>query len=67
LAPTLVDYVIVHELAHIYEPNHTPDFWVRVERALPNFQLAKDELARVGSGVRLGDDPQRLDRARDPV
>jgi hypothetical protein len=55
LAPTLVDYVIVHELAHIHEPNHTPEFWIRVERALPNFQVAKDELARVGSGLWLGE------------
>jgi predicted metal-dependent hydrolase len=54
LTPTLVDYVIIHELAHIYEPNHTPEFWVRVERALPSFQLAKDELARVGSSLWLG-------------
>ena len=55
LRPALVDYVIVHELAHIHEPNHTPRFWGRVERAMPNFQRAKEELARVGSGLWLGD------------
>ena len=55
LAPRLVDYVIVHELAHIHEPNHTPEFWIRVERALPQFQQAKDELARVGGGLWLGE------------
>jgi predicted metal-dependent hydrolase len=54
LPPTLVDYVIVHELAHVHEPNHTPDFWLRVERALPTFQAAKLDLARVGSGLWLG-------------
>ena len=54
LPPTLVDYVIVHELAHIHEPNHTPQFWLRVERALQTFQAAKMELARVGSGLWLG-------------
>ena len=54
LPPTLVDYVIVHELAHIHEPNHTPDFWVRVERALPKYPDAKSELARMGSGLWLG-------------
>ena len=42
LAPTLVDYVIVHELAHIDEPSHTKAFWNRVERAMPGFQHAKD-------------------------
>jgi predicted metal-dependent hydrolase len=55
LKPTLVDYVIVHELAHILETNHTPGFWSRVERAMPSFQLAKEELARVGSGLWLGE------------
>lgn len=55
LPPTLVDYVIVHELAHVLEPNHTPAFWLRVERALPTFQAAKVDLARIGSGLWLGD------------
>jgi len=54
LMPPLVDYVIVHELAHIPEPNHTPEVWARVERALPKFLLAKEELARVGSELWLG-------------
>jgi predicted metal-dependent hydrolase len=55
LPPNLVDYVIVHELAHIIEPNHTPAFWIRVERAMPTFQLAKHQLARIGSGLWLGE------------
>jgi predicted metal-dependent hydrolase len=55
LPPTAVDYVIVHELAHIVEPNHTPAFWIRVERAMPTFQLAKHQLARIGSGLWLGE------------
>ena len=48
--------MIVHELAHVHEPNHTPEFWLRVERAMPTFQAAKLELARVGSKLWLGDD-----------
>lgn len=55
LPPTLVDYVIVHELAHVHESNHTPEFWLRVERALPTFRSEKLELARVGSRLWLGD------------
>jgi predicted metal-dependent hydrolase len=54
LPPTLVDYVIVHELAHVLEPNHTAEFWLRVERALPTFEAAKLELARAGSALWLG-------------
>ncbi len=56
LPPTLLDYVIVHELAHVHAPNHTPEFWLRVERAMPTYQAAKLELARVGSKLWLGDD-----------
>lgn len=56
LPPTLVDYVIVHELAHVHEANHSPEFWIRVERALPTFESAKVELARVGSLLWLGDE-----------
>lgn len=55
LPPMLVDYVIVHELAHIEEPNHTKAFWSRVERAMPAFERAKHELARIGSGLWLGE------------
>jgi predicted metal-dependent hydrolase len=55
LSPTLVDYVIVHELAHMAEPNHSTDFWLRVERALPTFLATKTELARIGGRVWLGD------------
>lgn len=55
LPPSLVDYVIVHELAHIDEPNHSPAFWSRVERAMPTFERAKDHLAHLGTRLWLGD------------
>ena len=48
LPATIVDYVIVHELAHLAEPNHTPEFWQRVTRALPDFERRKEWLARHG-------------------
>jgi predicted metal-dependent hydrolase len=55
LSPSLVDYVIVHELAHIEEPLHNRTFWSRVETSLPSFERAKQELACVGSGLWLGE------------
>ena len=48
LSPSEVDYVIVHELAHLIEPNHTPEFWLRVGRALPEFEQRKAWLAEHG-------------------
>jgi len=34
---SIVDYVIVHELVHLIEPNHTPRFWL-LGRALPEYE-----------------------------
>ena len=48
LPPRIVDYIIVHELAHLIEPNHTPEFWARVARALPEYEQRKVWLAEHG-------------------
>jgi predicted metal-dependent hydrolase len=44
--PALVDYVIVHELAHTSEHNHTARFWRLVQSVLPDF---KERRARLGA------------------
>ncbi len=36
----VVDYVLLHELAHLIEPGHTPAFWGLVEQ-LPQCERAK--------------------------
>ncbi|MCA8976289.1 MAG: M48 family metallopeptidase [Planctomycetes bacterium] len=47
----IVDYVIVHELAHLVEPNHTPEFWRRVQRAMPDCEERRRWLAERGGGL----------------
>ena len=38
------DYIIVHELMHLRELNHSPRFWAEVERVCPNYRAAEDWL-----------------------
>ena len=49
LPASVIDYVIVHELAHLIEPNHTPQFWTRVGRALSDYGQRKEWLAVNGA------------------
>ena len=45
---SVIDYIIVHELAHFLEPNHSTKFWNIVSIQNPNFEKAKDWLKRHG-------------------
>ncbi len=39
--PAVLDYVVVHELAHLAEPNHSPRFWLLVAAFCPEFKRHK--------------------------
>jgi predicted metal-dependent hydrolase len=44
----VIDYVIVHELAHLIESNHTSDFWSIVRAKTPTMEKAKAWLKEHG-------------------
>ena len=46
--PAAIDYVVVHELAHIEHKNHGAAFWARVQGVLPGFAEQRDWLNRHG-------------------
>jgi len=39
-----IRYVVVHELAHLIEMNHSPNFWRIVEQVLPNYKVEREKL-----------------------
>ena len=49
----VVDYVVVHELCHRKEMNHSPRFWAEVEKVIPNHKALRKWLKEEGS-VYLG-------------
>lgn len=40
----IIDYVIIHELCHLKEMNHSKKFWMLVEKIIPEYKIAKKEL-----------------------
>lgn len=51
LPPRMVEYVVAHELVHLQEAHHSPEFWRRLERAMPDFVLRKQWLASNGASA----------------
>ena len=49
LPKTMIEYVVIHELIHLIEHRHSPDFWERVERVAPDFEQRKQWLAEHGA------------------
>jgi predicted metal-dependent hydrolase len=48
VAPSCIDYVIVHELVHLIEPRHSPRFYRLLGRVMPDWRQRRERLASVG-------------------
>ncbi|MDF1699137.1 MAG: M48 family metallopeptidase [Saprospiraceae bacterium] len=44
----VIDYVIIHELAHLYEMNHSKKFWGIVAQVMPNYKEKEKWLSENG-------------------
>jgi predicted metal-dependent hydrolase len=51
LPEPLVDYLIVHELCHLKEFNHSKNFWSLVAKTIPNYKILRKELHNFNIGL----------------
>ena len=47
LPENITEYIVVHELAHALEPNHSRKFWYIVENFCPDYKERRNELTRL--------------------
>jgi predicted metal-dependent hydrolase len=53
LPPPIIDYILIHELAHLREPHHGKAFWTLLNRTLPDWPQRKRWLAENGASYNL--------------
>jgi hypothetical protein len=51
----VIEYVVVHELAHIKEHNHSARFWAEVEKVLPDYKARQKRLKLLQKELALQD------------
>lgn len=49
----LIDYIIIHELAHLVQLNHSTKFWQIVGSILPSYKSYRQELKKYGFLLKL--------------
>lgn len=55
--PSVIDYVVVHELCHLVHLNHSRQFWGVVESILPDYKWRKRQLQEHGRSLPLLEGP----------
>jgi predicted metal-dependent hydrolase len=52
MAPqSIIDYIVVHELCHFHQPDHTEAFWNEVDKIMPAYRERKEWLRKQGAGL----------------
>lgn len=51
--PSILDYVVVHELCHLRHMNHSAEFWHCVEQILPDYKIRRKWLKDHGNELTL--------------
>lgn len=49
--PTIIDYIVVHELCHFHHLNHTEAFWNEVDKVMPDYHERKKWLKKNGAAM----------------
>lgn len=49
--PRIIDYIVVHELCHLHQSNHTNAFWNEVDKVMPDYRERKHWLRRHGASL----------------
>lgn len=55
LRENLIDYVIIHELMHLREMNHSQRFWFWVSKYFPDYKSAEEEIKQMGWLIGIAD------------
>ena len=49
--PTIIDYIVVHELCHVYCMDHTQAFWNEIDKVMADYHDRKEWLRKNGAAM----------------